>query len=163
MTEIEILNTGILYRNPKPHVHSVHAYFPSVVRLSSGELLASVVLGEAFEAANLTPCICRSYDGGETWSLEGEICPRLPGHLTSAGARLTALPNGDVVAFLVRSDRSGHPEEGLTNPETLGPPSRRGPASIEVSVFDSACPWRAAMRSRRSGVPRPVSSTSRSP
>ena len=44
------LTTGILYKNPKPHVKSVHAYFPSVAAMPNGELLATYVLGEAFEA-----------------------------------------------------------------------------------------------------------------
>ena len=28
--------TGVLYKNPKPHVKSVHAYFPSVAVLPNG-------------------------------------------------------------------------------------------------------------------------------
>ena len=29
--------TGILFRNPKPHVRSIHAYFPSVVVIHGSE------------------------------------------------------------------------------------------------------------------------------
>jgi hypothetical protein len=117
---IRVLDTGLIYRNPKPHVHSVHAYFPSVARLAHGELLCSFVLGEAFEAANCHTHVARSRDGGKTWELEGPICEGPKDRLTSDGSRLTALPGGEVVAFMVRSDRTDHPEEGLTNPETLG-------------------------------------------
>ena len=49
---IHDLTTGTVFRNPKAHLRSVHAYFPSVVLLASGELLAAYVLGEAFEAVN---------------------------------------------------------------------------------------------------------------
>ena len=117
---IRILGTGLVYRNPKAHVRSEHAYFPSVAVLPKGELLASLVLGEAFEAANCRTHIARSSDNGETWQLEGPIYPGTPGRLTSDAVRLTALPDGRVLAFMVRSDRDSHPGEGLTNSETLG-------------------------------------------
>ena len=54
MSEIAILGTGLIYRNPKPHLHAIHAYFPSVVQLTNGELLCSLVLGEAFDRRTAT-------------------------------------------------------------------------------------------------------------
>ncbi|MBM3239616.1 exo-alpha-sialidase [Candidatus Poribacteria bacterium] len=120
MTAIRCLQTGLIYRNPKPHVCSVHAYFPSVVVLDNGELLATLVLGEAFEAPNLRTWVVRSADLGETWHLEGTIYPGTVDRLTSDGCRITALPGGEVVAFMVRHDRTEHPDEGLTNHQTLG-------------------------------------------
>ena len=120
MTEIGVQATGILYRNPKPHVRSVHAYFPSVVTMPNGEMLATIVLGKAFESADLHTHVCRSTDSGETWELEGELCPRTTDRLTSDASRLTALPDGELVAFMARHDRSDYPDEGLTNPDTLG-------------------------------------------
>lgn len=120
MSEIKCLGTGVIYRNPKPHVHSVHAYFPSVVVLSNGELLATFVLGEAFEAPNCRTYVARSQDHGETWHLEGPIYPGTTDRLTSDSCRITALPDGEVVAFMIRADRTEHPDEGLTNPKTLG-------------------------------------------
>ncbi|MEW6749437.1 MAG: sialidase family protein [Candidatus Latescibacterota bacterium] len=120
MASITCLRTGVVYRNPAPHVHSVHAYFPSVVALGEGEMLCSLVLGEAFEALNLHTYLARSTDGGETWELEGGIYPGTGARLTSDACRLTALGGGEVVAFMVRHDRSAHPHEGLANPATLG-------------------------------------------
>ena len=38
-----ILNTGLVYRNPMPHVVSRHAYFPSVVLLDNGEMIGTTV------------------------------------------------------------------------------------------------------------------------
>lgn len=113
-------STGLIYRNPRPHVRSVHAYFPSVAALPNGEMLATIVMGEAFEATDLRTNVCRSTDGGETWQLEGPIYPGTPGRLTSDGSRLTALPDGELVVFMVRADRSEHPDAGLTNPDNLG-------------------------------------------
>ncbi len=117
---MEILKTGILYRNPIPHVHSVHAYFPSVISMDNGEMLATAVLGEAFEAPNLHTQVFRSLDMGETWTQEGPLCPDTRDRLLSDASRLTALDGGDMVVFTIRHDRTEHPHEGLTNPETLG-------------------------------------------
>lgn len=117
---MKILKTGLIYRNPMPHVHSVHAYFPSVVCMDNGEMLATGVLGEAFEAPNLRTHVFRSADAGETWNHEGLLYPGVRDRLTSDGARLTALGGGDLAVFMVRHDRTQHPHEGLTNPETLG-------------------------------------------
>ncbi len=117
---MDILKTGLIFRNPIPHVHSVHAYFPSVVRMDNGEMLATVVLGEAFEAPNIRTNVFRSVDGGETWRHEGPLYPGVRDRLMSDASRITALGGGNVAAFTVRHDRSQHPDEGLTNPETLG-------------------------------------------
>jgi sialidase-1 len=120
MSQIAVLGTGLIYRNPKPHVRAVHSYFPSVVQLANGELLCSLVLGEAFDAVNCHAYLARSTDQGQTWHLEGPMYPGTTDRLTSDAVRLTALPDGGVVAFMVRSDRTDHPDEGLANPENLG-------------------------------------------
>ncbi|MBN2309537.1 MAG: exo-alpha-sialidase, partial [Candidatus Hydrogenedentes bacterium] len=119
MAAVTVLDTGIVYRNPKPHVRSVHAYFPSVAETAAGDLVASVVLGEAFESVDSHTHICRSTDGGSTWTLEGPIYPGTADRLTSDSSRLTALADGTLVAFMIRCDRSEHPDEGLTNPASL--------------------------------------------
>ncbi len=119
-TILHHVTTGIIYRNPKPHVKSIHAYFPSVVCLDNGEMLATLVLGEAFEAVNTHTYVARSRDGGESWALEGLIYPGTPDRLTSDSCRLTAFSGGEVVAFMVRADRSEHPDDGLANHENIG-------------------------------------------
>jgi hypothetical protein len=120
MSAIRSVDTGVLYRNPIPHVHSVHAYFPSVVAMDNGEMLASLVLGEAFEAPNLRTHLARSSDQGLTWTMEGPIYPGTTDRLTSDACRLTAWPGGEVVAFMARHDRTDHPHEGLASHQTLG-------------------------------------------
>jgi hypothetical protein len=114
------LKTSILYRNPLPHVKSIHAYFPSVAVLPDGEMAATFILGEAFEAVNLHTYFALSDDYGETWTLEGRIsmCPGKS--LFSDFSRITALPDGELVVLMCCADRTDHPDEGLTNPETLG-------------------------------------------
>lgn len=120
MSAVALLDTGLIYKNPKPHVHSVHGYFPSVAYLGDQHMVATVVLAEAFEAADARTQLCRSTDLGRTWELEAPLAQAVPGRLLSDSSRITALSRNDLVAFMVRCDRTKHPEEGLTNPDTLG-------------------------------------------
>jgi hypothetical protein len=120
MNSIKSLQTGILYRNPKPHVCSIHGYFPSVAVLPNGEMLATVVLGEAFEAVNLNTHLFRSTDEGESWQDEGPLYEGAPNRLTSNCARLTALSDNNLAVFMIRHDRTDYSNEGLTNPKTIG-------------------------------------------
>jgi hypothetical protein len=114
------LKTGVLYCNPKPHVKSVHAYFPSVAVMSDGEMAATYVLGEAFEATNLHTYFARSSDEGETWGHQGRICADPADRLTTEFGRLSVTEDGELIAILVRADRTDHPDEGLANPKNLG-------------------------------------------
>jgi len=118
MSAIEILDTGLIYRNPKPHLHAIHAVFPSVVCTETGEMLASFALAEAFEAVNMHTYLSRSQDGGQTWQLQGELYAGKP--LTADSTRLTVMPSGQIAALVCEQDRSQHPDEGPTNPETIG-------------------------------------------
>ncbi|MBN1294009.1 MAG: exo-alpha-sialidase [Candidatus Latescibacteria bacterium] len=114
------LKTGILYRNPSPHLKSVHAYFPSVVVMANGEMLASFVLGEGFESVNLHTHRARSTDYGETWAYEGELYRKPENCLVSDFARIARMPDDSIIALISQSDRSAHPDEGLANPATMG-------------------------------------------
>ena len=114
------IKTGIIYQNTSPHLKSIQAYFPSVVVTNHGEMLATVVLGEAFEAVDMHTCLFRSTDSGETWKNEGRLYPGTKGSLTSDYSRISILPNGELIVLMLRSDRSDHSDEGLTNSETLG-------------------------------------------
>ncbi len=119
-TTIKVLRTGLIYRNPKPHLRSAHAYFPSVAVLPNGEMVATFALAEAFEATNLHTYVARSLDGGESWSLEGHLYPGTPDRLTTDSCRIAALRGGELICFMVRHDRTDHPDEGFTNPDNLG-------------------------------------------
>jgi hypothetical protein len=115
-----IIRSGLIYRNHRPHVLSRQAYFPSVVIMDDGEMLASMAIGEAFEAVNLNTYIVRSQDMGETWSNPLPLFTQEAKGQSSNFARITALPNGKIVANVVRSHRELYPEEGLANPENMG-------------------------------------------
>lgn len=114
------IHTGIIYRNPKAHVFSRQAYFPSVVVSDDGGMLASFAIGEAFEAADSDVYISRSKDLGESWSAPARLIKHKDNELCSRYARIAHVADGTVVANIVRSHRGGHPEEGLANPENIG-------------------------------------------
>ena len=120
LAAMSVLGSGLIYRNPAPHVRSVQAYFPSVAALPNGEMVSTMALAEAFEATNLHTYVARSVDAGDTWTLEGSLYAGTPDRLTTDSCRITALPDGELVCFMVRHDRSEHPHEGFTNPENLG-------------------------------------------
>lgn len=114
------MSTGIIYRNPNPHVISRHAYFPSVVFMNNGEILASFAIGEAFESVDLDTYTAKSKDMGKTWSEPRLLLKKVSNHLYSNVARLAVLPGGQIIANVTRSNRELHPGEGLTNPENMG-------------------------------------------
>ncbi len=114
------LSSGILYQNDKPHLKSVHAYFPSVAAMPNGELLATYVLAEAFEAVNARVYVSRSADGGQTWRQEGALATGRTDRIVSEYARVSATADRELAVILVRCDRTDHADEGLANPATLG-------------------------------------------
>lgn len=120
LASIEYLERTVLYENPRPHVHSRHGYFPGIVRLASGDLLALFVIAEAFEAPNSTTYVSRSKDFGKTWHLEGPLYDKSAlGFETSDSLKATALRDGSVIAIGYRFRRDNI-EQGISLPETEG-------------------------------------------
>jgi sialidase-1 len=120
MNSIEVLGTGLIYRNPKPQVHSRHAYFPSLIAMPDGELLATMDIGSAFEAADMRTFICRSSDGGKTWSRPEQIFePDESEHPVSTTCRVSLMPDGSLMGWACLFDRTDT-EIGLVNPVTDG-------------------------------------------
>lgn len=116
---INTLATGLVYRNPKPHLKAIHAWHPSIVRLGDGTLLASFDLGEAVESLAYRTYLCRSRDDGQTWDAPqpwfSDPAPRRSTHTV----RLGQMRDGTLVGFGGRFYRDD-PEEGLTNRVNLG-------------------------------------------
>jgi len=116
---IDCVETGLVYRNPKPCLRAVHAWHPSLVRLDDGTLLAGFDLGQAVESLDYRTYTARSRDGGRTWDeprplFEDPVCRR-----ATHSVRLSRVRDGTVVAFGGRYYRDD-PEEGLTNRANLG-------------------------------------------
>ena len=114
MSFFEMILSGILFKNPKPYLKSVQAYFPSVVQCDNGDFVAAAVVGEAFEAVNLRNILFRSKDNGATWELQGPLYEPEPGKPISEACRIAKSKTGELSAFIMRPDRFRE-EFGLTN------------------------------------------------
>lgn len=120
MSAIEVIDHHVVYENPIPQIRSRHGYFPGLVELPSGDLLALFAMGEAMDAANLTTMVSRSHDQGRTWTLEGPLHEKAPEHRFCAdGLKPTLLSDGMLIATGYRFHRT-HPDDLLANPETDG-------------------------------------------
>ncbi len=117
---IDYIEGHVVYENLMPHVRSRHGYFPGLVQLSSGDLLALFVIAEAFEAADATTWIARSRDDGRTWILEGPLQDKPPsGTATSDYLKPTVLKNGTLIALGYRFHRH-NPNEPIGIAATRG-------------------------------------------
>lgn len=116
---LKALDTGLIFRNPKPHVRSLHAFFPSVVRFPDGEMVCTVRLGQAMQSHDLRTHVVRSLDGGVTWALEKPIDAGQTPVVATDHARITLAADGELVAFMIRQYRP-HADEGATSPLTGG-------------------------------------------
>ncbi len=116
---IECLSTGLVYRNPKPYMRAVHAWHPSLVCLRENELVAAFDLGQAVESLDYRTYVCRSTDGGATWSepvrMFEDPVPRRSVHTV----RINRLSDGALIAMGGRIFRDD-PEVGIINRENLG-------------------------------------------
>lgn len=116
---ITIAGTGLIYRNPKPHLVSRHAYFPSLAVLPDGRIFAGFDIGSAFEAVDVRSFHAISADDGETWSEPAPV-PLPPFEKPfSCTCRFGAAPDGTIVGMGAVWDRT-RPDEGLSNEVTGG-------------------------------------------
>src|SRR4029079_16150461 len=77
---ITCVESHVVYENPQPQLRSRPGYFPGIVELPGGELVALLVIGEAFEAVDLTTYVSRSADAGRTWQLQGPVIDKAAEH-----------------------------------------------------------------------------------
>ena len=120
MPTIQTIDHHTVYDNPAPALRSRHAYFPGLVELRSGELLALFMLGEAMEATDGTTMVSRSADRGRTWELQGPLHEKAPGREHDSDyLKATLLADGRLIAAGYNFQRSGR-DEVLTNAETDG-------------------------------------------
>ena len=118
MIKIESLN--IIYENPNPILRSIQSLFPNLCPIGDGNILAAHVLGEAFEAVNLTTNISISRDNGKTFELFSKIYNKSTlSFQVSDSIKLSYLGDNKVMAFGYAFDRK---DENLTlgNPATGG-------------------------------------------
>ena len=115
---IELVDSDIVYRNPKPYLRSIQARHPSLARFDDGELLIAFDLGQTDESLDYRTYRARSLDGGKSWQLEGALFANPGGRPTSYSVRISRA-GGEVLAFGSLHYRDD-PDEGLVNRATLG-------------------------------------------
>jgi hypothetical protein len=116
------VSTGLIYRNPKPHLYAKNAWHPTLI-VADDELIATFDIGQAAESLDYRTYISRSHDEGQTWTSPVPLFPaeliELPDKETTHTARSCLMPNGGMVSIVGRFHRD-NPEEGIINHENLG-------------------------------------------
>jgi sialidase-1 len=119
MPSIQIIDTGLVYRNDKPHLYAKHAYFPTITSVGD-ELICAMDIGSAFEAVDVRSYCCRSADGGKSWSAPSLIFdPDTHAGRYSTSCRISHVDDSELVGLTCLLDRS-RPDMGLANPATDG-------------------------------------------
>lgn len=116
---LDLRQTGLVYRNPKPFLRAVHAWHPSLVVLDHGELLITFDLAQAVEALDYRTYLSRSGDGGATWATPEPLFDDPVERRSTHSVRVGRVADGTLVAFGGRYYRDD-PDEGLTNRANLG-------------------------------------------
>ena len=126
---IELVESGLVYANPQPHLRSRHAWHPSVVALSEQDWFVSFDLAEAVEAFDYATFWSVSNDAGARWTTPRRLLddPWLDRQVTSPdhsipcthSIRVGRMSDGEWVGIGARWQRP-HPDEGLINRANLG-------------------------------------------
>jgi sialidase-1 len=116
---MKVVDTGIVYTNPKPYLRTVHAIHPTIVDLGDGEMLCEFSLAQAQEAVDHLGYQSRSLDGGKTWEFEDRTIPVNTVRPSSHTVRVSNTSTG-LVGFGARFWRDD-PEVGMiANRENFG-------------------------------------------
>ena len=118
-TNIELIETGIIYRNPEPALRAIHAMHPSLTWLGPNELLAAFDLGQGAASFDYATNFAHSNDSGRTWTTPKPILQEIDPPLTTHILRIRRMSDGLITAFGNRNIRDD-PHQLLINPETFG-------------------------------------------
>ena len=111
--------SGVVYRNPKPHVKAVHAWHPTLILLPGDRLLATFDLGEAVESLDYRTYFSHSHDGGLSWSQPTPMFEDPHSRRSTHTVRPALLRDGSLVAVGGRFFRDD-PEQGICNRNNMG-------------------------------------------
>jgi len=117
--KIDKLETGLVFRNYRPDVRSLHAWHPTLVILRDGQFLAGFDMGQAVASLDYRSYTSRSSDGGRTWSPPARIFEDEDDRLQRHGVRLWGVRDGSIVGVGMRAYPT-HEEEEAWSRETFG-------------------------------------------
>jgi sialidase-1 len=115
---IAVDSTGLVYRNPAPHLRSLVAYHPSFVLGDANEFIVTFDTGQGIESLDYHTVLTRSRDAGATWALEGGVL-NAPPPRTSHTLRINRMSDGSLVGIVAIFHRED-PNVGLVNRATFG-------------------------------------------
>jgi len=105
--QLEILNSGIIYKNMSPGFKSESAYLPNLVSLSEKEILCFIRIGSAFYSPDGKICQFRSIDAGNTWIQENPIeLNQSDENYHYTAPHCTTTSNGELILLVNRKQAS---------------------------------------------------------
>src|SRR5690349_15891385 len=96
---ITVRASGLVYRNPKPHLRAIHAWHPSLVLFDDGELVSSFDLGQGVESLDYRTHLTRSRDGGQTWEPPSRLLNESTTRPSTHSIRLSRTRDGSLIGF----------------------------------------------------------------
>ncbi|MFN0172665.1 MAG: sialidase family protein [Bryobacteraceae bacterium] len=130
--KLEIVDKGVILRNPLPGHRVLGVFYPDILCFSPDEWICVVKTSGAIYSPDGALEILRTRDGGVTWDREGPVRRRGldPVHYNYLEGTLTALRDGSLVLRAMRLDHSD-PDLLVFNQQT------QGLAPLETCVFRS--------------------------
>lgn len=121
LNQLEILDQGVIFRNPLPGHMVVNAFLPFVHVLSDDEWLCVLRTGGAFYSRDGMLELFRSTNKGQTWERQGPIRNRAEDrmHYNYRDGCLTTLRDGTLVMRFSRTEQND-PEKLIFNDVTGG-------------------------------------------
>jgi sialidase-1 len=116
---IEIVDTGIVYRNPSPHLRACQAWHPTAVRIDDQQWVVAFDRGQAVESFDYRTCLTRTMDGGKTWTAPQTMIAADSSRPSNDLVRIGRLRDGRLTGFGGRLYRDD-PEQGFVNRNNLG-------------------------------------------
>ena len=134
--QITVVDTGLVYANPRTAGDRVHVQQPSLMMLADRELAATFILDRLNRKYDGRVVVSRSMDAGRTWSMEGSVIEDPPPSTTHS-MPASRLSDGSLIG-VVQMNRYDEEHRSSVNVETYG----RVPGELYiVRSFDGGRSW----------------------
>jgi len=117
---MKVIESNFIFENPIPQLRSRQSMFPWLCQCADGKLVATHVVGEAFESADRNSCISFSEDGGKTWTAPQPMYDKSAySVLFSENSKPARLPDGRLMTIGYGFERRDI-DKPVGNPATGG-------------------------------------------